>query len=152
MEIDSAEKPKQLDETSKRILLSLVGTVSRSFRDGLLYDATISAMGILWKRLDYVHDGVLQEKDFVSARGVDPIWEALLESCDLDGDGNISQTEFCAGFVMAALNKPMALNGQTFPAKSSITGMEVMKNLTKVLNDQVMDEVAVVNKKMGYTA
>jgi len=140
-----------IDEATKRILLAVVGTQNKLFCDGLLYDDTIASLATLWNRLDYVHNGVLQEKDFKSARGLDPIWSSLLSSCDINGDGNVSQTEFCVGFVLGALAKPMVVNGSATMKQPNVTGFDVMRDLVGVLNEHVMQEIAIVNKKMGYT-
>ena len=71
---NGAMKIKQRVESDvalKHILLSMVGTPPQDFRDGLLYDSTIESLRDLWSRLDYVHQGVLHQRDFESARGVE---------------------------------------------------------------------------------
>jgi len=62
-----------------------------------------------------------------------------------------TQTEFCVGFVLGALAKPMVVNGSATMKQPNVTGFDVMRDLVGVLNEHVMQEIAIVNKKMGYT-
>ena len=139
------------DIALKRILLSIIGNAERNFQDGLLYDSTIKALHNLWNKMDYVHHGILQQRDFENARGVDPIWTEILQACDFNCDGNITPAEFVAGFVMAALDKELSVS---IPAliSSKVTGLRVMTNVVDMLNGQVMDEIFVVYHKMGWRA
>mmetsp|Transcript_8743 Transcript_8743/g.13473 ORF Transcript_8743/g.13473 Transcript_8743/m.13473 type:complete len:159 (-) Transcript_8743:2308-2784(-) len=132
----------------KRVLFSVVGTTQRDFKDGLLYDSTIAALHALWYKMDYVHQGVLHQNDFQSARGVDPIWIEILDACDFDNDGNVTPAEFVAGFVMAALDKELSIPAKSAPAMT--TGLQVMTNVVAILNAQIMEEIDVVKLKMGW--
>ena len=149
---NGAMKIKQRVESDvalKHILLSIVGTTPQNFRDGLLYDSTIESLRDLWSRLDYVHQGVLQQKDFESARGVDPIWVEILDACDFDCDGNITPLEFVAGFVMAALDKEISVS-ITALVNNKVTGLRIMMGVVAMINEQIMEEIRVVMRKMQW--
>jgi len=135
------------DPSLKLILSSLVGTEERTFSDGLLFPATLAALHTLWWRLDYVHNGVLRKEDFHLVRGIDVIWNDLLDACDTNGDGHISPPEFVAGFVLAALDKEMAVN--ISPA-DRVTGLQVMRSVAVMLNEHIVEEIEIVKRKMGW--
>jgi hypothetical protein len=65
----------------------------------------------------------------------------------VDGDGNITPTEFVAGFVFEALDKNMTVN---FPPGATVTGFDVMKSLQAVLNEHLMNEMECFKKNMGW--
>mmetsp|Transcript_33219 Transcript_33219/g.71866 ORF Transcript_33219/g.71866 Transcript_33219/m.71866 type:complete len:223 (+) Transcript_33219:388-1056(+) len=135
------------DPSLKPILQCVVGTRANKFRDGLIGEDTAAELKTLWSRLDFVQDGVLKQIHFQSVRGIDPMWEQLLDACDVDGDGSITPTEFLAGFVVEALNKPL-----TMPAGgATVSGFEVLKALQVVLNQHLVDEARVIKKKMGWS-
>mmetsp|Transcript_21945 Transcript_21945/g.47853 ORF Transcript_21945/g.47853 Transcript_21945/m.47853 type:complete len:222 (-) Transcript_21945:150-815(-) len=135
------------DPSLKPILQCVVGTRANKFRDGLIGEDTAAELKTLWSKLDFVQDGVLKQIHFQSVRGIDPMWEQLLDACDVDGDGSITPTEFLAGFVVEALNKPL-----TMPAGgATVSGFEVLKALQVVLNQHLVDEARVIKKKMGWS-
>mmetsp|Transcript_18573 Transcript_18573/g.27222 ORF Transcript_18573/g.27222 Transcript_18573/m.27222 type:complete len:148 (-) Transcript_18573:321-764(-) len=113
----------------------------------LLFEQTSVALNNLWSRLDWVHDGVLRQKDFQSVRGIDRIWEDLLDACDVDGDGSIGPAEFVAGFVLAALDKEMLVRINNL---KNVTGLEVMKSVAIMINEHIMEEIEIVKTKMGW--
>lgn len=135
------------DPFLKAILRCVVGTHANKFKDGLISEDVAAEMKKLWTKLDFVQDGVLKQIHFQSVRGIDPIWEQLLDACDVDGDGSITPTEFAAGFVLEALNKPL-----TMPAGgATVSGFDVFKALQAVLNQHLLTEVKLINDKMGWS-
>lgn len=135
------------DVAMKPILSSVVGTREGKFRDGLLTEATRDALKALWTKLDFVKDGVLKQHHFESVRGIDPMWEDFLDTCDVDGDGNIRPMEFVAGFVFAALDQKVTW---TLPQGAAVTGFDMMKGLGEMINAHVMAEIEILKKRMGW--
>lgn len=135
------------DPDLKKILTSVVGTVAHKFNDGLMYESTLEALREMWKKMDFVENSVLKQINFQSVRGVDPAWEQLLEACDVGGDGHITPSDFVAGFVFEALDKPLAVN---FGPGTTVTGIDVMKSLQAVLNEHIMNEMENFKRNMGW--
>lgn len=135
------------DPSLKGILGAVVGSKTNKFLDGLLYVSTVQALNTLFTKFDFVKDGVLRQRDFSSARGIDPIWADLLDTCDFDGHGNITPVEFVAGFVAAAMDKKI---GMRLPPSGTVTGFEVMQSLQTIINAHVMSEVQILKKRMGW--
>lgn len=129
------------------MLDAVVGTKDKNFADGMLYTLTIEQITALWDRLDFVHEGVLKQTHFQSVRGVDPIWNDFLETCDVDGDGNISKDEFLDGFVFGALEKRVTFN---MAPGATVTGWEVVRSIMDLINEHVLEEVAIVKRTMGW--
>ena len=135
------------DPSLKPILRCVVGTRANKFRDGLITEDTAAELKTLWSRLDFVQDGVLKQINFQSVRGIDPMWDQLLDACDVDGDGSITPTEFLAGFVVEALTKPL-----TMPAGgATVSGFEVIKAVQVILNQHLLEEARIIKNKMGWS-
>lgn len=135
------------DPALKHTLDAVVGTKDKQFKDGMLYEPTITAITALWDRLDFVQMGTLKQIHFQSVRGVDPIWDEFLDNCDVDGDGDIRPAEFVAGFVFCALEKRVSMN---LPPGTTVTGWEVVKSIMDLVNEHVMEEVMDVKRTMGW--
>ena len=97
----------------------------------MLQHLTLNRLQAAWHHLDFVVDGVLEREDFESACGVDPIWDDLLRTYDIDGSRSITAEEFITGFTHLALQKPfdMEAKRQTMGRKGTTSPQEYTHGL-----------------------
>ena len=86
---------------------------------------------------------MLSANDFASACGIDPIWDKLLNMCDLDSDGHVTSVEFIMGFLAHALTKHFELRGN-----GVTTGMDVMKEVQRIVNALVSEQIDLLCAEM----